>query len=83
MLGKEACKGLIKANVNPVLKHVPGHGRAKDDSHKKLPKIELSLKDLQMIFPFASLNKIKCAMTAHIKYNRLDNINCALLKSYH
>ncbi len=78
LLGEEACKGLIKANVNPVLKHVPGHGRAKDDSHKKLPKIELSLKDLQDDFlPFTSLNKIKYAMTAHIKYNKLDNINCA------
>ena len=28
-------------------------------------------------FPFTNLNKIKCAMTAHIKYNFLDNINCA------
>ena len=30
-----------------------------------------------MTFPFKSLNKIKYAMTAHIKYNKLDNVNCA------
>ena len=78
LLGKEACKGLLKANVNPILKHIPGHGRAKDDSHKKLPKIELSFKELQDDFyPFKRLNKIKYAMTAHIKYNKLDSINCA------
>ena len=35
-----------------MLKHIPGHGRAKDDSHKKLPEIDLSLKELQHDFSF-------------------------------
>ena len=78
LLGNEACKGLLKANINPIIKHIPGHGRAQEDSHKKLPEIDLPLSELQDdIFPFKKLNSINFAMTAHIKYNKLDNINCA------
>ena len=75
-LGLEACKGLIKAKVKPIIKHIPGHGRAKDDSHQKLPEIELSISKLEDdFFPFKKLQNIDSAMTAHIKYKKLDDKN--------
>ncbi|MBF96286.1 MAG: Beta-hexosaminidase [Alphaproteobacteria bacterium MarineAlpha9_Bin4] len=78
LLGYEACKGLIKAKIKPVIKHIPGHGRSKDDSHKKLPEINLSFSELKDdFFPFKKLNNIHSAMTAHIKYKKLDNYNSA------
>ncbi len=77
VLGYEACKGLIKAKVNPILKHIPGHGRAKVDSHKSLPKINLNTTQLKDDFyPFKKLNRFNYAMTAHIKYSKIDNKNC-------
>ena len=78
LLGYEACNGLMKGKVNPVIKHIPGHGRAKEDSHKYLPKIDLPYSKLKEdFFPFQKLNNIKYAMTAHIKYSKLDASNCA------
>tara|TARA_B100001989_G_scaffold68663_1_gene46645 strand:+ start:1866 stop:2792 length:927 start_codon:yes stop_codon:yes gene_type:complete len=78
LLGYEACKGLIKANIKPILKHIPGHGRSKDDSHKKLPEIGLTVAELKDdFFPFKKLNQFNYAMTAHIKYKKIDNKNCA------
>ena len=50
MLGLEACKGLIKAKVKPVIKHIPGHGKSKEDSHLKLPIIEHSISRLEEDF---------------------------------
>ena len=41
-------KGLIKANIKPILKHIPGHGRSKDDSHKKLPEIGFTVAELTL-----------------------------------
>ncbi len=83
MLGLEACKGLIKAKVKPVIKHIPGHGKSKEDSHLKLPIIEHSISRLEEDFlPFRKLQKAHSAMTAHIKYKKLDNINCATQSKY-
>ena len=78
VLGLEACKGLIKAKVKPVVKHIPGHGRSKDDSHQKLPEIDSSISKLEDDFyPFKKLQNIDSAMTAHIRYKRLDDKNSA------
>ena len=83
ILGGEACKGLIKANIKPVIKHIPGHGRAKDDSHYKLPVIDLSISQLQDDFlPFKKLKNAHSAMTAHIKYRKLDTKNSATHSEY-
>ncbi len=77
-LGLEACKGLIKAKVKPIVKHIPGHGRSKDDSHQKLPEIDSSISKLEDDFyPFKKLQNIDSAMTAHIRYKRLDDKNSA------
>ena len=77
-LSLEACKGLLSENVFPVIKHIPGHGRAKTDSHFELPIIKLSRKELEEDFyPFKKLNKQPLAMVAHIKYFDLDKNQCA------
>lgn len=77
-LSYQACKGLLSEGILPIIKHIPGHGRAKKDSHLELPIIGSSKKALEEdIFPFIQLNKMPLAMIAHIKYKCLDSSNCA------
>ena len=71
--------GLMRAGVLPVVKHVPGHGRAAVDSHKALPVVDAALEDLQAIdfAPFAAFADAPLAMTAHVVYSALDADRCA------
>ena len=73
-LGGAAAAGLLQAGVLPVMKHVPGHGRAGADSHLELPRVDASLADLdRMDFaPFRALAHLPMAMTAHVVYTALD-----------
>jgi beta-N-acetylhexosaminidase len=82
-LAQSACNGLLQANVLPVIKHIPGHGRATSDSHLELPLVNASLSELQTtdFLPFMALNKQKLAMTAHILYSQLDAQNCGTVSS--
>ena len=77
-LGKLTLKYLHIKKIAGVIKHIPGHGAATVDSHKKLPKVKLHLKQLNKkdFYPFKLLNA-KLAMTAHILYTKLDNMNAA------
>lgn len=83
MLGKAACEGLMAGRVLPVIKHIPGHGRAGCDSHKELPVVSVSKEILEKedFVPFKALNKMPLAMTAHVKYESLDTKNCATMSS--
>jgi beta-N-acetylhexosaminidase len=71
--------GLLRAGVLPVVKHVPGHGRAAVDSHKSLPVVDASLADLRDVdfAPFAAFADAPLAMTAHVVYSALDSERCA------
>jgi beta-N-acetylhexosaminidase len=72
-LGRAAMEGLIAGGVAPVVKHVPGHGRARADSHLELPVVDASRADLARDFsPFRALNDAPAAMTAHVVYTALD-----------
>ena len=62
--------GLLSAGVQPVGKHVPGHGRAGSDSHLGLPELERV--DEQDMEPFAALAWLPWLMTAHIRYHEQD-----------
>lgn len=75
VLGRAAAEGLLDGGVLPVIKHVPGHGRAKADSHKDLPIIDAPLEDLQTsdFAPFRALNDMPIAMTAHVVLKALDD----------
>lgn len=74
MLGRAACGGLLAGGVLPVIKHVPGHGRARVDSHQDLPIVEASLDDLTArdFQPFKALSEMPIGMTAHVIYTDID-----------
>ncbi len=72
-LGRAAMAGLIGGGVAPVVKHIPGHGRARADSHLELPVVEASRAELQRDFaPFRALADAPAAMTAHVVYTAID-----------
>jgi len=65
-----AMAGLMEGGVAPVIKHIPGHGRATVDSHKALPKIKANRQTLENsdFLPFRKLSDAPMAMTAHAVY---------------
>jgi beta-N-acetylhexosaminidase len=72
-MGRAFATGLVAGGVLPVIKHMPGHGRARSDSHHELPVVQASREDLNRDFaPFAALRGLPMAMTAHVVYSGLD-----------
>jgi beta-N-acetylhexosaminidase len=73
-LGRAACEGLLEGGVLPVMKHVPGHGRARVDSHQALPVVDADPELLAEtdFAPFHALREVPWAMTAHIVYPAID-----------
>jgi beta-N-acetylhexosaminidase len=73
-LGRAAAEGLIAGGVLPVIKHIPGHGRAMADSHLELPVVDAALEDLDArdFAPFRVLSDMPMAMTAHVIYSAID-----------
>ena len=73
-LGRAACEGLIAGGVLPVIKHVPGHGRSKADSHLNLPVVDAPYDQLAArdFAPFRVLSDMPLAMTAHVVYSAID-----------
>ncbi|MDF3852998.1 beta-N-acetylhexosaminidase [Paracoccus sp. P2] len=74
-LGRAAAQAMLAAGVLPVVKHMPGHGRARVDSHKDLPVVEASLDELRAsdFAPFRALADLPMAMTAHIRFTAIDD----------
>jgi len=74
LLGRAAAEGLIAGGVLPVVKHMPGHGRALADSHRELPVVEASWDELEArdFAPFRVLSDMPMAMTAHVIYAAVD-----------
>ena len=74
-LGRAAADGLLAAGVLPVMKHMPGHGRAIADSHHHLPTVSAPASDLDRLdfAPFRALNDLPMGMTAHIRFTALDD----------
>ncbi|MGC1887014.1 MAG: glycoside hydrolase family 3 N-terminal domain-containing protein, partial [Stellaceae bacterium] len=66
--------GLLHGAVLPVLKHIPGHGRARVDSHHACPQVETGYEELANtdFAPFRALATMPWAMTAHIVYSAID-----------
>jgi len=75
-LGKKSCEAMLSQKIFPVIKHIPGHGRANEDSHEKLPYIEedISVLDESDFIPFKELQNMPFAMTAHILFKNIDNV---------
>ena len=72
-------EGLADGGVLPVLKHIPGHGRANADSHEKLPVVHASRATLEEsdFAAFRPLKKLPLAMTAHVVFTALDPVHPA------
>jgi beta-N-acetylhexosaminidase len=82
-LGAAVCDGLLAGGVLPVVKHIPGHGRAAVDSHHALPRVEAPLARLAAhdFAPFRALAAMPWAMTAHILYTAIDADHPATLSA--
>jgi beta-N-acetylhexosaminidase len=74
-LGRLSCQALLHEGVLPIIKHIPGHGRASVDSHKTLPIVDTSRAELSEIDfkPFKALADMPIAMTAHVIYSSIDS----------
>ncbi|WND02629.1 beta-N-acetylhexosaminidase [Temperatibacter marinus] len=82
-LGRIVIDSHMETGVLPVIKHIPGHGRATVDSHKGLPVVDTKLKKLKEtdFKPFKLLSDAPLAMTAHITYSDVDSENPATFSS--
>jgi beta-N-acetylhexosaminidase len=78
-LGRAACEGMLAGAVLPVIKHMPGHGRATADSHLALPRVGAGRDALEGhdFRPFRHLADMPLAMTAHVVFEALDTRNPA------
>jgi beta-N-acetylhexosaminidase len=73
-IARAVTEGLEQGGVLPVLKHIPGHGRATADSHHQLPTVDTSRKELERtdFAAFQPLADLPMAMTAHVVFSALD-----------
>lgn len=73
-LGRAVAEGLMAGGVLPVVKHVPGHGRARADSHLDLPVVDTAAAELERtdFVPFRALADMPAAMTAHVVFSAID-----------
>jgi len=82
-LARAHAAGFLQGGVLPVIKHVPGHGRATVDSHLSLPVVNAAAKDLRAadFAAFAAFADAPMGMTAHLVYTALDKENPATLSA--
>jgi beta-N-acetylhexosaminidase len=73
-LGRAVCEGMLAGGVLPIVKHIPGHGRAQVDSHRDCPRVDAARELLMAsdFAPFRALSEMPWAMTAHIVYTAID-----------
>lgn len=79
-MARAVADGLLDGGVLPVLKHIPGHGRATADSHLDLPRVADPLDVLRDtdFAPFRALRDLPMAMTAHLVYDAIDPLPATL-----
>ena len=73
-LARAVAEGMGARGVLPVLKHIPGHGRARADSHESLPVVDTSRAELEAtdFEAFRRLADLPLGMTAHVVYTAID-----------
>jgi beta-N-acetylhexosaminidase len=73
-MARACADGLLAGGVLPVVKHMPGHGRAEVDSHLHLPRVTATMDDLAAsdFAAFAALSDLPMGMTAHIVFDAID-----------
>jgi beta-N-acetylhexosaminidase len=78
-LGAALAAGLMSENITPVMKHIPGHGRALVDSHLELPFVDEQNLAADFL-PFIRNAELPWAMTAHVVYTAYDSLPATLSK---
>ncbi|MDJ0859402.1 MAG: glycoside hydrolase family 3 N-terminal domain-containing protein, partial [Dinoroseobacter sp.] len=78
-LGRTLAEAQMAGGVLPVLKHIPGHGRANVDSHLEVPRTDASVEQLRSVdfAPFRALNDLPMAMSAHVVFEAFDPVHPA------
>ncbi|MCC8965577.1 beta-N-acetylhexosaminidase [Bradyrhizobium sp. Pear76] len=78
-IARAVTEGLEQGGVLPVLKHIPGHGRATADSHFRLPTVDTAKSELERsdFAAFQPLADLPIAMTAHVVFSALDPVHPA------
>ncbi|MBR0989846.1 beta-N-acetylhexosaminidase [Bradyrhizobium japonicum] len=73
-IARAVTEGLEQGGVLPVLKHIPGHGRATADTHFKLPTVDTPRAELERtdFAAFKPLSDLPMAMTAHVVFSAVD-----------
>ncbi len=73
-IARAVTDGLVDGGILPILKHIPGHGRATADSHLRLPTVDTPREELARtdFEPFRRLADLPMAMTAHVVFSALD-----------
>ena len=76
ILAQAVTDGLMEGGVLPVLKHIPGHGRATADSHLALPVVDVDARTLESsdFAAFRPLAKLPLGMTAHVVFSAIDPV---------
>ncbi|AMW35210.1 beta-N-acetylhexosaminidase [Haematospirillum jordaniae] len=76
-----AVDAFLRNGIVPVVKHIPGHGRARVDSHFDLPVVDADLNTLESFdfVPFRAVADAPVGMVAHIVYTAIDPENPATL----
>lgn len=72
--GRAVADGLLDGGVVPIMKHMPGHGRASQDSHHDVPRVDVPLAELATtdFAPFKALSDLPMGMTGHMVFPELD-----------
>ena len=78
-IARAVTEGLAEGGILPVLKHIPGHGRATADSHLRLPTVDTPKLELEKtdFAAFQPLSDLPMAMTAHVVFSALDPVHPA------
>lgn len=81
-MGAEIIAAFMQSGIMPMMKHIPGHGRAMEDSHKSRPIVSVSLETLDAtdFLPFKRLNDCPWAMVSHVVYNECDDLPATISK---
>ncbi|WP_347265070.1 beta-N-acetylhexosaminidase [Nitrobacter sp.] len=74
VIARAVAEGLEQGGVLPVLKHIPGHGRATADTHHRLPVVDTLKDELEAgdFTAFRLLSDLPMAMTAHVVFSAID-----------
>ncbi|NRA19088.1 MAG: beta-N-acetylhexosaminidase [Oceanospirillaceae bacterium] len=82
-MGEQIIAGFMESGITPMIKHIPGHGRAMEDSHLTRPVVEHSLQELDEsdFLPFRQLNHCPWAMVSHVVYAACDALPASVSKA--